>query len=186
MTDFFTSDLHFGHANIIKSCNRPYGNVGEMDKALEKNWNDKVTPKDNIYIVGDLAFYKEKPPIANLVRKLNGHKYLIYGNHDNPSWMKDIGFEQVRNYMEITIPDEAANRGKQHIVMFHYAMRVWNKSHYGAWHLYGHSHGTLPDDPNTLSIDVGVDSHGYAPVSYEEIKAIMAKKTFKPVDHHGQ
>ena len=36
---------------------------------------------------------------------------------------------------------------EQDIVLCHYAMRVWQKSHYGAWMLYGHSHGTLPDNP---------------------------------------
>jgi calcineurin-like phosphoesterase family protein len=65
-------------------------------------------------------------------------------------------------------------------------MRVWNKSHHGAWHLYGHSHGTLPDDPNALSFDCGVDCHNYTPISFEQVEAIMAKKTFKPIDHHGK
>jgi calcineurin-like phosphoesterase family protein len=65
-------------------------------------------------------------------------------------------------------------------------MKVWNKSHHGAWHLYGHSHGSLPDDINSLSFDVGVDSHDYKPISYEEVKRIMKKKIFKPLDHHGK
>ncbi len=37
----------------------------------------------------------------------------------------------------------------QPIVICHYAMRVWNRSHHGAWHLYGHSHGNLPDTPTS-------------------------------------
>ena len=32
----------------------------------------------------------------------------------------------------------------QLVVLCHYAMRVWDRSHYGSWHLYGHSHGNLP------------------------------------------
>jgi hypothetical protein len=35
----------------------------------------------------------------------------------------------------------------QPIVLCHYAMRVWNRSHHGAWHLYGHSRGNLPAAP---------------------------------------
>lgn len=64
-------------------------------------------------------------------------------------------------------------------------MRVWNKSHYGAWMLYGHSHGSLIDDPNSLSFDVGVDCHNYKPFSFEEVKEIMSHKIWKAIDHHG-
>lgn len=46
--------------------------------------------------------------------------------------------------------------------------------------LYGHSHGTLPDDEAALSFDVGVDCHNFYPVSYEEVKAVMARKKWTP------
>jgi calcineurin-like phosphoesterase family protein len=59
-------------------------------------------------------------------------------------------------------------------------MRAWNKHGYGSWMLYGHSHGTLPDDPHALSIDVGMDCHDFVPISYEEIKDIMSKKDWSP------
>jgi len=74
----------------------------------------------------------------------------------------------------------------QQIILCHYAMRVWDKSHWGIWHLYGHSHGSLPDDPRSLSYDVGVDKNNFTPLLFEEVKEIMSKKTFKPVDHHGE
>ena len=77
-------------------------------------------------------------------------------------------------------------KAKRRIVLCHYAFRVWNKSHRGAWHLYGHSHGSLPDDPNSLSFDAGVDCHEFTPISYERVKEIMAEKRFLPVDHHGE
>ena len=64
-------------------------------------------------------------------------------------------------------------------------MKVWDHSHYGAWQLYGHSHGTLLDDSDSLSMDCGADCNNYYPFSYEDVKAHMAKKTFKPVDHHN-
>ena len=85
----------------------------------------------------------------------------------------------------IKVPDESAPGGVQRIVLCHYALRVWDKSHYGTWALYGHSHGTLPDNPHARAIDVGVDCHDFAPVSYERVREIMAAKTFVPVDHHG-
>ena len=63
-------------------------------------------------------------------------------------------------------------------------MRVWNKSHHGAWQLYGHSHGSLPDDPNALSFDVGCMLFDYEPLEFEDVKKIMSNKNYKPVDHH--
>ena len=64
-------------------------------------------------------------------------------------------------------------------------MRTWQFQSHEAWQLYGHSHSNLPDDPNLLSLDVGVDCWGYGPVSMDQIRSAMSKKTFKPVDHHG-
>jgi calcineurin-like phosphoesterase family protein len=55
------------------------------------------------------------------------------------------------------------------VVLFHYAMRVWNRSHRGAWHLFGHSHGQL--QPEGRSCDVGVDCWDFKPVSLEKIIA---------------
>jgi len=56
-------------------------------------------------------------------------------------------------------------------------MRVWPHSGRGSWQLYGHSHGNLPDDPLSLSMDVGVDSHDFSPWRFEEVQAIMKAKT---------
>jgi hypothetical protein len=65
----------------------------------------------------------------------------------------------------------------QPIVLCHYALRVWNRSNHGSWHLYGHSHGRLLETPNSLSMDVGVDTHDFRPWHYDEIADIMRKKT---------
>jgi calcineurin-like phosphoesterase family protein len=64
-------------------------------------------------------------------------------------------------------------------------MKIWRNSHRGSWHLYGHSHGGLHESPNSLSFDVGVDARDYRPISFDEVSKLMAKKTFKPIDHHG-
>jgi calcineurin-like phosphoesterase family protein len=71
------------------------------------------------------------------------------------------------------------------IVLFHYALREWNASHWGSYHLYGHSHGTLPDIDTSLSFDIGVDCHNFYPLSYEEVKAIMKKKNWQPPFQKG-
>jgi calcineurin-like phosphoesterase family protein len=187
MALWFTSDLHFGHANIIKYCNRPFSNVDEMDEALIRNWNSRVSYDDCVYVIGDFAL--SKPDCAvRVLNRLNGNKVLIEGNHDrgclnSPEFR--AAFRAVHKLFELDLPAEKGVRHGTKIVMCHYAMRVWNKSHHGAIHLYGHSHGSLPDDRTALSMDVGVDANSYAPVSLEEVIARMAKKSWKPADHHG-
>lgn len=175
MTIFFTADTHFDHKNVIRFCDRPFKSVDEMNEALIKNWNAKVKPQDTIYHLGDFCMASEGQRILD---RLNGKKHLVKGNHDKKG-AKLNGWESVSDYLEF-------KHNKQLIVMSHYAMRVWNKSHYGSWMLYGHSHGSLPDDPNAKSFDVGVDCHNYAPLSFSEVKAIMAKKNMVAVDHHGK
>ena len=78
---FYIADTHFGHDNIRKLSNRPFSTVEEMDNALINNWNSVVTDDDDVYILGDFS-YKSEDPIDYL-KKLNGKKHLIVGNHDN-------------------------------------------------------------------------------------------------------
>lgn len=188
MTFWFTADTHFGHINIIKYANRPFLNVEEMNLTLIKNWNNLVQPNDTIYHLGDFSFMPWWASLE-LLQKLNGQKHLILGSHDKRI-LKDKElmsyFISVSQFKEIKIPDSEVYKGSQNITLCHYAMLTWNKSHYGAWQLHGHSHGSLPDDPNALRLDVGVDCWNFKPVSYEQIKQRMALKTFKPIDYHGE
>lgn len=62
------------------------------------------------------------------------------------------------------------------IALMHYAMRVWNRKHYGTWHLHGHSHGRLAPEGGTLALDIRVDSWNYAPVSFEQLHAVMVER----------
>ena len=177
MNTFFTADTHFGHGNIIKYCNRPFKNSFEMDEMIIENWNNKIQKHDNVYHLGDFAF-REPETILKYIDRLNGNIFLIKGNHDRINGDIKNKFVWVRDLAEIKVND-------QNITLCHYAMKVWNKSHHGSWHLYGHSHGTLPDDLYSRSYDVGMDANNFTPLSFEEIKKIMDAKIFKPIDHHG-
>ena len=59
----------------------------------------------------------------------------------------------------------------------------WPHRARGAWQLYGHSHGNLPDDPLALSMDVGVDSHDFRPWHFDEIQAVMKIKVDAKAKH---
>lgn len=171
----FTADTHFGHSKIIEYCNRPFKNVDEMNEALIKNWNRVVGHGDTVYHLGDFGL---GPDMRYIRPRLNGSIRLILGNHDK------IKMEDARMFTSIDKMD-VISINKQRIVLCHYAMRTWQFQGHGSWQLYGHSHGNLPDDPNSLSLDVGVDCWNFLPVTLPQIEARMAKKTFKQVDHHG-
>ena len=99
MKFFAIADLHFGHKNIIKYCNRPFENTDEMDRALIKNWNETVSNNDTVLVLGDVGF-GSKEYIGSLIKQLNGKKILIMGNHDNWSEQayRDMGFHTVSRF----------------------------------------------------------------------------------------
>lgn len=156
---FFTADTHLGHDNIIKYCNRPFSSVEEMDETIIKNWNSVVSKTDTVYHLGDFSF---RDPLIYL-RRLNGNIVHIEGNHDKKFLEK---FDRIYKMKTIVID-------KITIVLCHFAMRVWEKSHFNSWHCYGHSHGEL--ESYGKSYDVGVDNNNFSPVSFEELKTIMQK-----------
>jgi len=166
---FFTADTHWNHTNVIKYCNRPFSSIEEMNNTLIENWNSVINPGDLVYHLGDFAFAKSTESVEDYIRKLNGNIYLICGNHDRKSVINASGFVWIKDYAKIKI-------GNQKIILCHYAFRVWECKHYGSYHLYGHSHGTLPDIENEYSIDVGVDSWNFYPVSYDQIEERMKAK----------
>lgn len=159
----FTADTHFGHANIIRFCDRPYKDVNHMDEMLLLNWNEVVGQDQVVFHLGDFSF-KGKRNIPNLLNRLNGKVILIRGNHDHSGDLKH--FDEVHDLAEVEVE-------RQRIIMCHYAMKVWNHSFRGSWHIYGHSHGTLAKDWNRKTTDIGVDSWDYQPVSFHQLQAEM-------------
>lgn len=173
---WFTADTHFGHANIIKYSGRPFDSVEEMDERLIKAWNEVVRPNHVVWHLGDFNF-KGARDTAYYRRRLAGDLHIVWGNHDDkcarrPEFRHLFGSAQEMKYLRV---------GGEKITLYHYAQRVWRNSHHGAWHLYGHSHGCIPDDWGR-SMDVGVDAgRRYRPVSFDEVRAALAGR---PVTLH--
>jgi calcineurin-like phosphoesterase family protein len=184
---FFTADTHFNHGGIIKSCNRPFVNYEEMNETLIANWNSKIDVLDYVYHLGDVIWKGNRQQIEEIIYRLNGKIHIIKGNHDhskqvkylegckNVAWVKDYfelkvdnTFDEIDNLMKTNGSSFSSNIEKL-FILFHYSMRTWNKSHYGSYHLYGHSHGNLEHCPIESSMDVGVDVHNYFPISLEEV-----------------
>ena len=164
---YFTSDHHFGHANVIRHCDRPFTSVEEMDEALISNWNNTVTPTDDIYILGDFTM-RPAAEAYNYLSRLNGRKYFIKGNHDRflkNTKLYDGVFEWVKDY-------HVLRHDGHKIVLFHYPIAEWDGYFRGAIHLYGHIHNSQKSNDrasNWLAFNVGVDVNELKPVSMDEI-----------------
>lgn len=168
MTVYFTADTHFGHANIINLCMRPFYNVEEMDAALIDNINSAVGTNDMLFHLGDFTLGSYALAEAYRKRIVCRNVFLIAGNHDKHS-VRTAGlylWAGSYDYKEVNVA------GAQ-IVLSHYAFRTWNGIQRGALHLYGHSHGKLPG--TRQSADVGVDAWNYKPVTLPEIVERMAE-----------
>jgi calcineurin-like phosphoesterase family protein len=176
---FYTSDLHFGHDNIIKLCKRPFKNVKEMTYQLIQKWNNKVKPEDEVYILGDVFFkFNDKQEIHNILSSLNGKKYLIRGNHDKWANDKDFQkyFEWIKPYYEIA--DEETN-----VVLFHYPIAEWNGFYRNSYHLYGHVHNQEKNlfINSTKCFNVGVDVNDFEPKTLNELIE-ASNKTLNQID----
>ena len=166
---WFTADFHLGHKNIIRYCNRPFEAVEEMNHTIIERLNACVKANDILYFLGDFCM-GPKARAAELPRQIRCKKIFgVPGNHDKDTRKLIQEFSWLNDLAEVSL-------NGQRIVLCHYAMRVWNQSSHGAWHLYGHSHGKLPESEILPSMDVGVDTHEFSPWHFDEINVRMTQK----------
>lgn len=181
---YFTSDLHFFHQNILRHCDRPFASADEMNQVLIENWNRRVQPRDEVYILGDVTM-KGADRAMEMLGQLCGRKYLIRGNHDYFVDQKEFSpyiFEWVKDYHEL----------KQQNCLFvlcHYPFLSWHKMQHGAFNLHGHMHNK-PEyneknkEEGICRYDVGVDANGFALVSIYEIMQFYADAS--AIRHEGR
>jgi len=163
---FFISDTHFDHARIIELCHRPFDNVEQMNAAMVENWNSVVGSGDIVYHGGDFAFSRNRGRVTELLRRLNGTKHLIQGNHDHEVVRKAKGWNSVQLRRNIKVLPAQ-------IVIDHYPIEIWDKRHYGSIHLFGHIHEKTCEKETELRHNISVDFNEFIPVSLEQIVSIM-------------
>jgi calcineurin-like phosphoesterase family protein len=139
--NYYISDTHFGHANIIGFDKRPFQNTLEMEEKIIENWNKRATKDDVVYILGDFCWGTEKEWLR-ILDLLNGEKVLIKGNHDikSPSAQLKKKFRQICDYKEIT-------DCRKRIIMSHYP-NLFYRASYGdnTWHFCGHTHNRTNEE----------------------------------------
>lgn len=181
---FFTSDLHFGHENVIRFDNRPFKSVEEMNKELVRRWNEKVGKGDLVYVLGDLIWKAHNDESVSLIKSLNGQIVLIKGNHDRflHNAKAKNALAGVKDYDDISVTLE--NGEQKRCILSHYFIPMYNGHRHGAIHLHGHSHTTeeaklelkIAKELNEQGIkneihNVGCMYWDYAPVTLDEILA---------------
>ena len=166
---YFTSDLHLGHSNIIKLIGRPFEDIDEMNRVLIQNWNAVVGKNDEVYILGDFSYKANVADVNAWLKKLNGVKYLIKGNHDkylNSPDFKQSAFKWVKDYF--VLPYNGVK-----FVLFHYPIQEWDGYFKKTVHLHGHVHTRLvrgqDDIMEPRAINVGVDVNGFMPIHIDTL-----------------
>lgn len=159
MKTYFTSDLHFGHKNIIRYCNRPFETVEQMNEYMIQAWNSRVTDSDDIYVLGDFIFGKEEK-FRETISQLRGRKILVRGNHD-PKFVYES-----KHWSEVHMQTIIRRIDGYRVNMSHYR-DSFKKIYPGNIYLHGHSHGSGPLEDKVL--DVGVDRMGYVPLTIDEM-----------------
>ena len=181
MTTWITSDLHFGHTNIMKFCPqsraRFNNDVDYMNEQMIREWNETIAPEDTVYILGDVAFLPADKAVK-IMRRLNGNKILIEGNHDRKLLNDPVFrncFAEVHPYLCITYE-------KTRVIMFHYPIAEWDQMHRGAVHFHGHLHGNVSGMEKFRCRDRGMDATGVIAVRMEQ--AIADAMTGEIKGHH--
>lgn len=167
------SDLHLGHLNIIKYCNRPFSTTDEMDEFLLTAYNERVKPEDRVYHLGDLTMHRGKKWVDYLIDKIkqfNGHKILFPGNHDH--------FE-AKNYLAAGFEDIRATwRDDNNVIFSHFPIHPGSMGSHLA-NVHGHTHDT-PDEAPVIQqadnktivrpyLNVSVEKTDYAPIHMDEV-----------------
>jgi calcineurin-like phosphoesterase family protein len=179
---FYIADTHFGHANILRLNNRPFYSVEEMDRVMIENWNARVGKEDIVYIIGDFAFRSAVNP-TEIIKRLNGRKVLIQGNHDWKS-LKDPAF---RRCFEEICDRKTIQDNNRKVVMDHFPLIEWDGYIKGRYLVSGHIHNNITNNASKCmrmldnAVNAGVDINDFMPVTLDEM--IVHNQIFKANNH---
>jgi calcineurin-like phosphoesterase family protein len=173
---FLTADPHFGHAGVCRFTRddgtklRPYETPEEMDEDMVQRWNETVKPTDKVYMLGDIVINRKS---LNILRRLNGDKVLIKGNHDifkledYTAHFRDIRAYHVMNGLILShIPVHEESMGR-------FGCNIHGHLHYRRVMRVKHTGATPEIDPRYFC--VSVEHTDYRPILFEEVlKKIQA------------
>lgn len=183
MTTWIGSDYHLNHLNILKYCSHrssethdpatdhTWDDVAEMNERIIANHNSLVAPTDDVYFLGDICMGKiiEAPA---LIRRLNGRKFLVKGNHDK-TLHKLIQKDPELSDLFVWIKDVhemgySHNGKKVSMFMSHFPHYAWPNMSQGVQHFHGHLHGSFCGVEGRI-FDVGIDTNNLFPYKMDAV-----------------
>lgn len=179
---WFTSDLHWGHKNIVKYTRRgEETTIEDHDQWLIDLWNRTVGPGDRVYHLGDFSWHWNSARLDPLLDQLHGEKIMVLGNHDRASALnaavRSGRVARVADQLVINLP------GGTPAHLFHFPIASWNGQSHGSIHLHGHSHGGY-SAPGRI-MDVGLDNslnllgrHGFFEATWLEDQLLKRPTTY--------
>ena len=182
---FLVSDTHFGHAGVCRFMRndgvtklRPWTDPVEMDEFMVAAWNDRVRPTDKVYHLGDVVINRRA---LGIMRRLNGDKVLIRGNHDI---FKDTDYRE--HFRELR-----AYHVMNGMILSHIPIHSESLGRFGV-NIHGHLHANRVKRPRGVDARTGeilysdendvryhcvcVEQTDFAPILFEDvIKRIEAE-----------
>ena len=157
---YFIGDLHLGHTNIIRYCNRPFKSTQEMNDFMVAKWNETISNNDTVYYLGDIAYGRDCGSRKYWWDLLNGNKILIKGNHDRD--LQGIPYHKylIKRFNNIEF------------LLIH--APEYNDFGYKGWLIHGHHHNNYPElypliNYENKTINVSAEVLSYKPISLEKI-----------------
>ena len=190
--DWFSSDLHISHQNIVELRKRnpgcPFDTMEQMDELIYENFSH-FAKRDRVYLLGDIAWGRES--LEKFFCHLHSQKveiHWILGNHDKKN-CKGVVFP-----FPVFVGDTEMvkqNKAQNPIFLSHYQHLLWDRSHYGVYHLFGHSHVSTQDrlysrvfEGLDKSMNVNCEFYNYAPITREEVERVLSDPTRDNIDHY--
>ena len=169
---FLVSDTHFGHAGVCRFVRndgvtklRPWDTAEEMDEFMVKAWNERVRPTDKVYHLGDVVINRKA---LGIMRRLNGDKVLIRGNHDI---FKDEDYRE--HFRELR-----AYHVMNGMILSHIPIHSESLGRFGI-NIHGHTHanrvmlpgfnGKITDIVDVRYHCVCVEQTDFAPILFEDV-----------------
>jgi len=151
-------------------------------------WNKQVKKGDVAYILGDLSFSHKYEEVAAFLRRLNGQKFVLKGNHDRREILDSLKLSGIIqnwwDYKEIKLGTD-----KTTTCLFHFPIASHHRKSYGSFMLHGHVHGTI-QYPGKL-LDVGLDNSykifgEHKLFSEQDVLEYMKTRQVAVLDHHSK
>ena len=157
MSTYLFSDPHFHHENMAK--HRGFSSAEEMNELIVKNWNNTISKRDAVFLLGDITMEKKQYEILG---RLQGMIHVILGNHDQRQHIREM-----LNYVHSV---SGMIDYKKMVILTHCPIHPSQLELRYSHNIHGHVHENSLDDPRY--INVCAEMINYTPVEFSKLITI--------------